>query len=127
MALYATLTSGCYTNRIITNSELPYKNYYYLVHAGELKFMVYRIDVNNQVLTGKISDDKRPAGPVVHLYLADPKNYVISADRVINVPVDNISKAKASKFSWLLTAGTVAAVFILAPFVAVMIGGGYDM
>lgn len=48
-------------------------------------------------------------------------------DKVIMVPVDNISKVKAKQFNWLLTAATAAGIFIGAPLVVMMIGGGYDM
>jgi len=88
--------SGCYTQRILTTSDIS-SGCYFLIHGKEAVYPAYNTIITDEIISGNLDfNTKDPTNPDrIHVYLSSDSSLKINNDR-FTLPVTDIKEIKQS-------------------------------
>lgn len=119
--LLITGLSVCVSSRITTSgSDIPVSDkYYYVIHGQNLKYQLNKVEISDGVLSGKINlEETSHFGSKVHIFIIDDSATNINVERVMSIPLDNISQVEiitisSKKTLWLVLGSTIGIVLLI--------------
>lgn len=95
-------TSGCYSTKVISNSDLPVPRMYkytFIIHFKDSEYLLENTVISNGVLSGNIDIEKEShKGNKIHVYLPSDSTLKINIGEVFSIPTDNIVKVETVTF-----------------------------
>lgn len=121
--------SGCYSTKVISNSDLPdLSEYNCVIHYQDSKYSLDNAVLSNGVLSGKIDvENKSPNRNKIHVYLLSETVLTIYTGMLFSIPADKIVKVETVKFALgkTISLAAVGSIGLFLILYAAMWDGGF--